>query len=458
MPSAATSRRSPPSIARGARAVRSPAVLLPRHPAALRGPPAIPTAAVPCDGAARRRRLGLARGALVGHVPVARRPRALARALHRRALARTRAAGVERSPSPALVLRWTASRRSRRSRSAAARPSWRPAASDFEYIPALNDDAAQVDCLARLVRRGSARAERRDDRPLSRGQRARAGPARLARVLRAARLHAGDGGRGLPYPYAVVADGRLAIGLHGRELPQSPLLSFVLPGPARRDLGALERRGIEILDRRLGDDVFNEASIEAGGQVVRLLEARTHSPPPLGPGETSRLGWFEEYALPVADLKRARSGLRAARLRAGRGRRRALSARRHDERLAERRAARAPGPCARRRSCSPMPKCPRGSRSSRESGFEFARRPPGHLDAGRHALLVAPEGHAAPADHERRMIRAACSPLLLAAPAATAWVPCEQKGLEPPGPSCARRPPTRRRCAQRASRARSRSR
>ena len=45
-------------------------------------------------------------------------------------------------------------------------------------------------------------------------------------------------GEAFPYPYAAVADGRLAIGLHGHELAQSPLLSFVLPDllePHRRD-------------------------------------------------------------------------------------------------------------------------------------------------------------------------------------------------------------------------------
>ena len=46
-------------------------------------------------------------------------------------------------------------------------------------------------------------------------------------------------GEAWPYPYAVVTDGRLGIGLHQRELPQSPLLSFVLPDLHRR-LDALE--------------------------------------------------------------------------------------------------------------------------------------------------------------------------------------------------------------------------
>jgi hypothetical protein len=112
-------------------------------------------------------------------------------------------------------------------------------------------------------------------------------------------------GEAWPYPYAVVTDGRLGIGLHQHELPQSPLLSFVLPD-LRRHLYALERLGIGILNRRLGGDVFNEATIATpGGQLLRLLEARTFSPSQRKPGETSRLGWFEGFVLPVADPKAA---------------------------------------------------------------------------------------------------------------------------------------------------------
>jgi hypothetical protein len=110
-------------------------------------------------------------------------------------------------------------------------------------------------------------------------------------------------GEAWPYPYAVVTDGRLGIGLHQHELPQSPMLSFVLPD-LQRHLHALERLGIDILNRRLGSDVFNEATIATpGGQLLRLLEARTFSPSQRKPGETSRLGWFEGFALPVADPK-----------------------------------------------------------------------------------------------------------------------------------------------------------
>lgn len=197
-------------------------------------------------------------------------------------------------------------------------------------------------------------------------------------------------GEAFPYPYAAVGDGRLAIGLHGRELPQSPLLAFVLP-ELRDNLEALERRGVEVADRHLGDDVFNEARIEVAGQAVRLLEARTHSPPPFGPGETSRLGWFEEVALPVSDLKRAEAhwerlgfvpaeegeepyphigltsdSLNVALVRAGilRGPALVFTDAAMPERITNLVAA----------------------------GFELERRLPARLDPSRHALLVAPEG------------------------------------------------------------------
>jgi catechol 2,3-dioxygenase-like lactoylglutathione lyase family enzyme len=197
-------------------------------------------------------------------------------------------------------------------------------------------------------------------------------------------------GEAFPYPYAVVADGRLAIGLHGRELPQSPLLAFVLPD-LQLKLGVLERHGIEIQNRRLGHDVFNEASLEAAGQSLRLLEARTHSPSPHGPGETSRLGWFEEIALPVADLKAAEAAW---------------------ERLGFVPAEEVEEPWPRigltsdslnvallggsvlKRPALVFADADMPARIAKlaESGFELSRRPLSGLDARRHALLVAPEG------------------------------------------------------------------
>ena len=104
--------------------------------------------------------------------------------------------------------------------------------------------------------------------------------------------------------YSVVTDGRLVLGLHDEGSVTAPLLSYVLPDLARQ-LPAIEAMGIAFDRRQIGDDTFNEAVFTTpDGQQVRLLEARTFSPPEQAP--PTRLGWFEEYALPVGDLGEAR--------------------------------------------------------------------------------------------------------------------------------------------------------
>jgi hypothetical protein len=197
-------------------------------------------------------------------------------------------------------------------------------------------------------------------------------------------------GEAFPYPYAAVGDGRLTIGLHRHELQQSPLLAFVLPD-LRHEIEAIERRGIEILERRLGDDVFNEARFEVAGQSLRLLEARTHSPPPFGPGETSSLGWFEEVAVPVADRGQAvRDWERLGFVPAEEGDEPyphvGLTSDSLNVALIERSLLRTPALVF---TDADMP-----ARIAKlaEAGFEFARRMPASLDDSRHALLVAPEG------------------------------------------------------------------
>ncbi len=89
--------------------------------------------------------------------------------------------------------------------------------------------------------------------------------------------------------YAVATDGRVAIGLHDGEVPQVAL-AYVRPELARR-LAAFEAAGVEFDSRVLGDDRFNEATFTLpDGQVLRLLEARTWSPP--AQATPSPLGWF----------------------------------------------------------------------------------------------------------------------------------------------------------------------
>ncbi len=197
-------------------------------------------------------------------------------------------------------------------------------------------------------------------------------------------------GEAWPYPYAVVTDGRLGIGLHERELAQSPLLAFVLPD-LYGHLEALENHGLEILSRRLGGDVFNEVTIATpGGQLLRLLEARTYSPSQRAPGENSSLGWFEEFMLPVADIGVAerfweRLGFVPAEeseepfLHIG------MTSDSFDVALV------AGGALTRPALMFTDAAMPARIRMLADKGAEFARLP-GGLDPSRHALLVAPEG------------------------------------------------------------------
>lgn len=197
-------------------------------------------------------------------------------------------------------------------------------------------------------------------------------------------------GEAWPYPYAVVTDGRLGIGLHQHELQQSPQLSFVLPDLFEH-LGALEERGIKIIDRRLGSDVFNEATLVApGGQLVRLLEARTYSPFQRAPGDTSRLGWFEEFMVPVADLKAAglfweSLGFVPAEESEEPFPHIGLTSDSLDVALV------AKGALTRPALLFTDPVMSTRIRALADRGVEFARLP-GNLDPSRHALLVAPEG------------------------------------------------------------------
>jgi hypothetical protein len=105
------------------------------------------------------------------------------------------------------------------------------------------------------------------------------------------------------HPYGVVACEGLAIGLHaGGEEPDS--LHFVHP-----DIAALERelgaRFIDVESSQLGSDAFNELCLrEPGGTLLRVIAARTFSPPPELPSRTA-LGRFLTISLPCADLAEA---------------------------------------------------------------------------------------------------------------------------------------------------------
>jgi catechol 2,3-dioxygenase-like lactoylglutathione lyase family enzyme len=103
------------------------------------------------------------------------------------------------------------------------------------------------------------------------------------------------------HPYAVVTDGRVAIGLHGYEFP-SPALTFVWPD-LKPHVAELARLGIHPAFQKLGDDEFNEVGFrDPGGQMLTLLEARTFSPPDRRETEVSLCGYFTEYGTPQTDF------------------------------------------------------------------------------------------------------------------------------------------------------------
>lgn len=106
-------------------------------------------------------------------------------------------------------------------------------------------------------------------------------------------------GEGWPHAYGVVTDGRICLGLHALEL-EGPLLTWSAPS-LRARLDELAAMGIEAETARLDEVALNHASLRSpSGQRLRLLEARTFSPPSLAPGQVSRLGYFEEYAWPAS--------------------------------------------------------------------------------------------------------------------------------------------------------------
>jgi catechol 2,3-dioxygenase-like lactoylglutathione lyase family enzyme len=111
-------------------------------------------------------------------------------------------------------------------------------------------------------------------------------------------------GEAWPHPYAVVTDGRVSLGLHGGEF-ESPLPTWVAPD-LRERVSALQRLGAEVEEARLDDIALHQLLLLAPpAQRLRLLEARTFSPPDAAAGQGSRLGYFEELALssrePAAD-------------------------------------------------------------------------------------------------------------------------------------------------------------
>jgi catechol 2,3-dioxygenase-like lactoylglutathione lyase family enzyme len=105
-----------------------------------------------------------------------------------------------------------------------------------------------------------------------------------------------------PHPYGVMTDGRLYVGLHQFKFP-SPTITYVQPGVAQRVHG-IEKIGVEIAWKRVGDDAFNEFGfLDPSGQAVRVQEAPTHFSSDGDRGESSLCGDFAEFSVPSPEFE-----------------------------------------------------------------------------------------------------------------------------------------------------------
>ncbi|MGC3981575.1 MAG: hypothetical protein QM808_09965 [Steroidobacteraceae bacterium] len=109
------------------------------------------------------------------------------------------------------------------------------------------------------------------------------------------------------HPYAVMTDGRLFLGLHQKPLAGAHnTLCFVQANLAHYATG-LRHLGIEFDREQLGGDSFNVLDFrDPNGQHIKLLEARTFSPPDIDIGFSSSCGYFVEYGMPVREFDPAR--------------------------------------------------------------------------------------------------------------------------------------------------------
>jgi hypothetical protein len=91
----------------------------------------------------------------------------------------------------------------------------------------------------------------------------------------------------------------LCLGLHAQE-QEAPLLTWVAPD-LRARLDQFAALGIEPTAVSLDDLSLHQALLRSpSGQRLRLIEARTFSPPVLAPSHATKLGYFDEFAWPVS--------------------------------------------------------------------------------------------------------------------------------------------------------------
>ena len=107
------------------------------------------------------------------------------------------------------------------------------------------------------------------------------------------------------HPYAVVTDGHLYVGLHGRDCP--PLtVTFVKPELAL-SVPKITALDIALTRANLDAESFNEISFaDPHGLPIHVVEARTFSPPALDLLTESTCGYFAELGIPVRDYANGR--------------------------------------------------------------------------------------------------------------------------------------------------------
>jgi catechol 2,3-dioxygenase-like lactoylglutathione lyase family enzyme len=108
------------------------------------------------------------------------------------------------------------------------------------------------------------------------------------------------------HPYGVMTDGRLYLGLHQFKFP-SPTITYVHSDVAHH-AHVIEKLGIDIAWKRVGDDAFNEFGfLDPSGQAVRVQEAPTHFSSERERSESSLCGDFAEYSLPSGEFEPMRA-------------------------------------------------------------------------------------------------------------------------------------------------------
>jgi catechol 2,3-dioxygenase-like lactoylglutathione lyase family enzyme len=108
-----------------------------------------------------------------------------------------------------------------------------------------------------------------------------------------------------PHPYGVLTDGDIVLGLH-QDAAREASVTWVRAGVARL-AASLERDGHVLDYRRTGAEEFHEIGLrDPAGHLIRVLEARTYSPPPSEALAPTLCGEFAALALHCRDFAAAK--------------------------------------------------------------------------------------------------------------------------------------------------------